>query len=326
MVEAPQATASRPVALLSRLERDVLKVVLYFDLFRHPLSPQEIYEFLPSNSTTPAEVASVCSSPTLTAIIDSFQGLFFLKERGSECVSERRNKENIAARRWKIARFVVSLIGYFPFVRGVGISGELSKGVSTAESDIDYVVITKGGRLWICRTLLIIFKKTVLFNSKKYFCINHVVSEDHLQVVPHNVYTALELATVQPMLNDVLFIRYHAENPWLEQFLPNWWSSFRKDREPNISGRTFKPSILQRILELPLYGIPGDRVEQWLMRFWVNVWKRRYPDLSDEERSRRFAATPHLSTAYGGDTTTVILSRYRERLERFALLDHHISS
>ncbi|MEX1275163.1 MAG: hypothetical protein WEE20_04480 [Bacteroidota bacterium] len=326
MVEATFSFAplSRPVD--SHLHRDVLKVLLYFDLFRHPLSPLEIYEFLPSNSTTPSQVAGACVHFPLSAVLDSSDGLFFLKERGARCVTERRSKEAIARRRWMIARLMAALIRHFPFVRGVGVSGELSKGVSTEKSDIDYVLVTEEGRLWICRTLLILFKKVALLNSKKYFCVNHLVTERSLEVEPKNVYTAIELATVKPVCNHGLFQRYREANPWVRDFLPNWWNQFAGSMENGSPEKQSRRPLLQRILEFPFRGSLGDRLDRWLMRQWQDLWKRRYPGISEEARARLFASTPHLSTAYGGDILTVILGRYREQLRRYGLLDESLPS
>lgn len=321
MVVATHPYAPPAVPANSLLQRDVLKVLLYFDLFRHPLSPDEIYEFLPSNSTTPSNVARACSSAPLNTVVNLSGEFFFLKERGAGCVAERMIKEATAHRRWRIARFMSRLISHFPFVRGVGISGELSKGVSSEEGDIDYVLITEQGRLWICRTLLILFKKIVLMNSKKFFCLNHFVSRDRFEVERRDLYVAMELATIKPVVNPCLFDRYLEANPWIEGYLPNWWKKFSGSRQRVPARANVDGSLVQRLLELPFQGSWGKRLDEQLMRYWQALWKRRYPGLSDEARARLFSATPSLSTAYGGDFLTSILARYREQLGRYDLLD-----
>src|SRR5947207_638283 len=72
----------------------------------------------------------------------------------------RTEREHLAAKRLRIARFMTLIIKRFPFVRGVFLSGDLSKGVAHADSDIDYVIVTAPHRLWICRSMLVLFKKT----------------------------------------------------------------------------------------------------------------------------------------------------------------------
>src|SRR4029453_8923510 len=91
------------------------------------------------------------------------------------------------------------LIASFPYVRCVCISGSLSKKYFDDTTDIDFFVITKPGRLWVCRTFLILFKKLFLLNSKKYFCINYFIDSDNLEIPDQNIFTATELTTLIPM-------------------------------------------------------------------------------------------------------------------------------
>jgi predicted nucleotidyltransferase len=98
---------------------------------------------------------------------------------------------------WKLAGIVTHVIKRFPFVRGVFVTGSLSKNSSDSSSDLDFMVITRKGRLWIARTLLMLFKKIFLLNSYKYFCINFLLSEDNLEIEDKNVFTATEVMTVK---------------------------------------------------------------------------------------------------------------------------------
>lgn len=206
---------------------------------------------------------------------------------------------------------MAAVIRRFPFVRAVFVSGELSKGVASEHGDVDFVIVTANNRLWICRTLLILFKKIVLFNSKKYFCLNHFISERNLVVDEQNVYTALELGTLKPLHNQQLFYAYINANPWLSSFLPNY-------RPPN--GAT-KPSYsrIQHIFESIFFEPYASKLDAWLLEFWKGAWKKRYPYLPDEKRSTIFRSTPDLSTAYYGDFAEAILTKYQERLRQFGL-------
>ena len=81
----------------------------------------------------------------------------------------------------------------FPFVRGVFLSGSISKGFMSESDDIDYFIITAPGRLWLTRTLLILFKKIFLFNSFRNFCLNYFIDSENLYIPEHNRYTATEI-------------------------------------------------------------------------------------------------------------------------------------
>lgn len=301
------------IPLHSLLERDILKVLLYFDVFNHPVNAEEIYSFLPSNSTNPAEVAWRCQSFPLNGYVAEQRGLYFLSERKNS-VRQRLEKESLALRRWKMAVIMARIIRCFPFVRGIFVSGELSKGVSSKEGDIDFVIVTAENRLWICRTLLILFKKIFLLNKKKYFCLNHFVSENHLEFEVRNVYSAVEVATLKPLYNLPLFERYIHANSWIKEFLPNW-----KLTDQRFEFVTDNPSIVQRLLEPFFADKLSTNVDTWLMNYWRGIWKKRYPHFSDEKRERLFQCRSFISTAYGEDFLNKILSSYEQRLVRFGV-------
>ena len=296
------------------MQQDILRVLLYFDIFNHPLRPEEIHTFLPSNSTNPAEITRACQADPLAALIDRKGSYFFLGTANASCTEERRRKEQLARRRWRTASFMAKLIGKFPFVRGVFVSGELSKGLASKRGDIDFVIVTCGNRLWICRTLLILFKKIFLLNSKKYFCLNHFVAEDHLEFEMRNVYSAIEIATLKPLVNLALFQKYMAANAWIDEFLPNW-----KVDEELRDHHDKKRSRIQRLLEFLFPTRIADHLDDVLMRTWQKVWKRRYAYLGDEQRERQYQCRKHISTAYGVDFLRKILEMYQLRLNRFEL-------
>jgi hypothetical protein len=294
------------------LENDILKVLLYFDVFRFPLTVSEIYRFLPSNSITPAHVLAALDSPSLRGKVQSKNDLFYLTTAAGGYAEERREKELRAARMMSIARVMAKIICMFPYVRGVFLSGELSKGIASKKSDIDFVIVTKERRLWLARTLLILFKKVFLLNRKRFFCVNQLITEDHLRVEIRNVYSATEVATLLPLENDAMFSRYMHANFWITQFFPNWRideSLLRTDREDTNTVR----SVLEWIIPDSI----ADDLDRWFMLKWQRLWKMRYPDLDDEERNRKFQCSEYLSTAYGEDYQEPVLDAFGLRLREY---------
>lgn len=256
-------------------------------------------------------MAEACHAFPLTSLVSQYRGYYALNADCNRLVDTRKEKEERAKQHWKIATLMASVIERFPFVRAVFVSGELSKGVASEQGDVDFVIITANNRLWICRTLLILFKKIVLFNSKKYFCLNHFISERNLVVNEQNIYTALELGTLKPLHNQQLFYAYIDANPWLFSFLPNY-------RPPNGATKR-RHSRIQHLLELIFFEPYASKLDAWLLTFWIKIWKKRYPSLSDEKRAAIFRSTLDLSTAYYGDFAETILTKYQERLQQLGL-------
>ncbi|MEX2190880.1 MAG: hypothetical protein WEB33_09305 [Bacteroidota bacterium] len=309
-------SAAQPLfAEPSPLQQDVLRTILYFDVFHYPLSPREIYEYLPSNSTSPAEVHKACVNVPLTFLLREDAGLYYLPQVSGERdpVLDRRENEQRAKRFMRIARVMGWIIRQFPFVRGVGVSGELSKGVVSPDGDIDFIVVTARRRVWVTRTLLILFKKVFLFNRKKYFCVNHFIAEDYFAVPEKNRYIALEIATLAPLFNASFFRRFVDHNSWIRTYFPNIQSVHTEDALDVPQG------IFQKILELPLRRAFGDRLDEYLMGRWRSIWRRRYRHLSDDKLRELFRTEESISTAYAGDFLSQILQEYSKRLAAFGL-------
>ncbi len=301
--------------ILPTLQQNILKTLLYFDIFNHPLTLAEVYRFLPSNSITPQDVKGACLSETLSDTIAAKAGYYYLKSREDAIVLSRLQKERRARRMLIAARIMAGLVGAMPFVRAVFISGELSKGVAGSDGDIDFFIVTAPQRVWIVRTCCAAFKKLFLFNSKKLFCYNHIVSETRLEVEEQNTYTAIELVTLMPLKNEAMWHRLQRSNSWTRNFLPN-----ARHAHQESNGAPPAIPVIERILTALVSREGLDRLDHWLLDRWRRAWERRYPDLAPEKRLRLFRSGKDISTAYGNDFSERILTSYYNRLQEYHLM------
>ena len=205
------------------ISREILKTLLYYDIFRHPLKTDELYTFLPEKSVPKSEVIETIdkSSDMENSDFSQKNGYVFIKPN-EDYIENRLRKEEYSSRMWKIVRYVVHIIKRFPYVRAIMVTGSLSKNSSSRESDLDFMVITKKNRLWISRTLLMLFKKIFLLNSYKYFCINYFITEDSMEIEDKNIFTATEVATVKGVYNTGLIKKFLESNTWVNNFFPNY--------------------------------------------------------------------------------------------------------
>jgi hypothetical protein len=206
------------------------------------------------------------------------------------------------------------IIRRFPFVRAVFVSGDLSKNVATRKSDIDFFILTEPDRLWIARTLLILFKKTFLLNRKKYFCLNSFATTDHLTLDERNIFLATEIATLTPLSNSALFTRYRRANAWIREYFPNF--ADENTGAPPVCNRG---SLIQKLLEYPFRFIPAGRLDSYLLAMMERTWARRYPEFDEETRNRIFRCTKNESRAYAGNFQDKILAVYAQRLREFGV-------
>ncbi len=92
-------------------------------------------------------------------------------------------------------------------------------------SDLDFFIITAPNRLWIARTLLVLYKRVFLANSHKHFCVNYFIDEKHLEIEEKNLFTATELATVIPLYGSKQYENLQGVNSWLARILPQLYTT-----------------------------------------------------------------------------------------------------
>nr|BCX00100.1 MAG: hypothetical protein KatS3mg041_0146 [Bacteroidota bacterium] len=285
-----------------QLSEGALSAALYFDLFGHVLSADELWAFLPVEADWYAFRRAL-----LHSVLVPIGGFWCLPGR-EELVSLRKERERRARQLMVAARWVGRFLAGVPFVRAVFLSGQLSKGVADPGADVDLFLITAERRLWIVRSLLIAFKKSALLNSRRFLCLNYLVTEAHLRIPERNLFTATELVTLRPLWGEAYRSRLLQANAWLWRFLPNTpWPIPQGDNAPR---RPLGRAPCTRLC---------DEIDERLRRFWVHTWARRYPHLSPEERARRFRSTPFASKAHPEDFQDRILSAYADRLRLWGL-------
>lgn len=231
----------------------------------------------------------------------------------------RREKGNaLAQKRLPLAARMSSLISSFPFVRGVGISGSLSKNYMDEKSDIDFFIITTPGRLWVARTLLVLFKKIFLFNSFRYFCVNYLISEDNLEIEDKNIFTATELVTLIPMYGADIFRLFYAENGWAFRHLPN--SNLR----PMDGIRPARARGLKWVAERLLSGSLGRALDHRFMQLTIRHWKRKFPEYSRTEFHHAFRSRRNVSKHHPQNFQRKVLEALESRIRDFEAR-HHVS-
>lgn len=240
-------------------------------------------------------------------IVFRYGDYYALQATVEELVSQRLDKEEQAKSYFKKLPFYARLIRSFPFVSAIGISGSLSKNVMHDDGDIDYFIITKPGRLWICRTFLVGFKKLFLFNSKKYFCVNYFVDEENLTIPDHNIFTAIETNFLLPVYNFEMIDQFKKSNEWSGAFLHSFKHPFGVKE---IKGKSW----LGRFLEFCLRGKLGDRLDLRLMKYTYKRWEKKFQNFDAKKFELTMRTNRGVSKHHPRDFQNKVLKAYNERL------------
>lgn len=307
----PKFSSEKSVRL-SPLSKTIIRLILYFDIFKHPLTAEEIFQ--------------CCSEPaaSLPLIKDELnllvnQGLiawhnhFYFLENSQHVVLRRLTGEENARKALKIARRFSRLISLFPFVRGVYISGSLSKGYMDHETDIDYFIVTKPGRLWLSRSLLVLFKKIFLLNSRKYFCLNYFVDEDNLRIPDKNFFTATELAFIIPTCNYELYSHLIDRNRWIRNYYPNFPLRGKDGVIP------LKRPVVKNAMEALLSGGLGEKLDAFFFRITLNHWKKKFLHFDETTFDLRMRSRKNVSKHHPNGFQDKILNAWEEKTDAFEI-------
>ena len=299
--------------VITRVDEQILRTLLYFDIFNYPLKSEEVFKFLGIPALDKSIVTSRLSSLRDQKIIFQFGEFFSLKN--DHALIDRRLKGNKEAEKYLIlAQKKANLISKFPFVRAVLASGSLSKGYMDEGSDLDFFIITAPNRLWIARTLLVLYKRVFLANSHKHFCVNYFVDEKHLEIEEKNLFTATELATVIPLYGSKQYENLQEVNSWLVEFFPNYTPRSISDVPPS------KLSWPKKVFEGLISLFFANTVEKYLQNATRSRWKRLYEkSYSASDFKVAFKSKSHASKNHPRNFQRTIIEVYDEKLRSFGL-------
>ncbi len=248
-------------------EQSIIKALAYFDIFNYPLTQEEIYNFLDK----PLEMEVVTA--TLFQLVEEKRifllGSFYSLQADAALRSRRIIGNHKAETLLKTAYRVGGFLYQFPFVRGIGISGSLSKNFADQDTDIDFFVITRTNRLWIARTLMHLFKKlTFITGHQHWYCMNYYIDEEAMLIGEQNIFTATELITLLPVCGNGTMDRFYGQNNWTAHFFPNQ----QLGRQSMLLSR---PGFIKKSVEWLLNNRLGNALDELLMRITARRWKKK---------------------------------------------------
>jgi Nucleotidyltransferase domain len=284
---------------------ETLKTILYFSIFRYPLKIEEIHSYTNYESIldTEKELQHLIEEKILIKVDD-----FYVYGSDLDSVIKRMRGNMYAGRALKIARQKAKFIAKFPFVKAVGVSGSLSKGYYDNESDIDFFVITEPNKLWLCRTILMLYKKIFLLNSRQYFCINYFVSTSQLEIEEKNRFTATEMKTLIPMQGKTVFEDFFRKNQWVNDY-------FNKFQPELALVPNFKKPIATKSIELVFGNQIGDFIDSSFKKITLTKWKAKFRMMTEEDFKIALKSTKNISKHHPSHFQKKVILALNNRIE-----------
>ena len=312
---------------MQSLEISILKTVAYFNVFSYPLNVDEIVFFL-DQPATEKEIIPALFHLVKTKQLFQFSNFYSLRNE-PHLITRRINGNELALKDIKKAKAVARFLSWMPFIKGIAISGSLSKNFADENSDLDFFIITAANRLWIVRMMYaFLFKIASTLKLKNWFCLNYFIDEADLKIKEQNIFTAIEVATLMPLKGEGVCKDFFQSNNWVYQFLPNYKPDFSYMKNK-------RPIIVKRITEWLLNATIANKLDDKLHAFFKERFERMTAQNIQSEKGLTigaYEAGKHVCKPLPQYFQPKILNKFleqfkisKERYYRFANDEYYIS-
>jgi hypothetical protein len=300
---------------ITEQHKAILQTVLYFDIFKHPMKEKEIAENCGVTISAKAvreSLAELLTYGYLKQVKD-----YFMPHWADIDNVPRREKANACAEEMMAEAYTHSKkVSRLPFIKGLCISGSLSKNYFDEKSDVDFFVITKGNRLWICRTIFALVYRLTPKRKEKFYCLNYFISEADLKIEDKNIFVATELVYLIPTFGYDSYLKLMETNSWSRDWMPN------KSTHEGANCDDPKPGLFKRLIESFFIGKFGDKLDEYLQKITARRWTRNHSgDLDQRQfevqyRARRHVAKRH-SKGHQEKVLTILAQKIKDMGDTF---------
>lgn len=304
------------------LKESVLATLAYFDIFNHPLKPEEIKEYLFRFNDNIRHInLYLKESPK----IESKDGYYFFKSR-KENLIKRYYSERFSKDLWRKAKRVRPLLSIIPYVRMAAVCNTLTFNCVDKKSDIDLFIITKKNRLFTSRlliTLVLHILRLRRHGSKiaKRFCLSFYISEQQLniariQLLPYDIYLAYWIKTLKPIVDQNIYKKFIENNKnWIKRYFE---TEINKQTQYLIKSKliNFLLKVIQKLLELPLDTKVGDLIEESLKKWQKKRAGKKQAKLGKEAN---IIIADHILKFHNVDRRKEVREEWKKKLQELKI-------
>lgn len=275
------------------LHARLFATLAYADIFDFPLTRTELAYWLIGKKGAGRQLSQSAKRYK--------SGKYYRLPGREEIVAIRRRRLIASNPKWLKARRVVSWLSWIPSVVAAGVSGALSVNNAERRDDIDIMIVTYPGTLWVTRLLAVLCVELLGMRRRPRqktwsdaICLNMFLSASASAVLKaeRTLFLAHEIVQLE-----ILFDRSHwygnylKINDWVADFLPEAWerkmTEARSLSEPvDFPARHFLVWVLQQAEMVSklfqLWYMRGrrttEKIDENQLRFHphdASIWVRR---------------------------------------------------
>ncbi|MBI5229843.1 MAG: hypothetical protein HY981_00895 [Candidatus Magasanikbacteria bacterium] len=254
--------------------RGIIETISLFSLFEYPLTASELALWLKSDHAVNAGYvyrAAVQLTQKKESPIGFKNGFFFLSCHEAS-VEHRMQNFLTHLPKFSRARRAVRLISWIPFLRMAAICNTVAMATSNQESDIDFFIVARAGRLWLVRLLTALVLQCAGMRRHgrhiaNRICLSFYVADSALGLsgirLPNGDIYMLYWPTQLVLLfnKDGTYEKFAHANAWVREDLPN--TDFENAlSDTRVARDGYITRLARRTGERALQGAIGDIVER----------------------------------------------------------------
>lgn len=217
---------------MSLIKSGIIKTISYSQVFNQPLSSGEIWQ----RCLAPVENwLEFKTELTKLSNLTQKSG-YWMRSDKTYLASVRQYRKQFLNQKIRLARNWANKVIKLPFVEQIYLTGSLAAANSRRYDDIDVLVVTKPGSLWLVRLVVTLYTQWLelrrpvwagqeSWQSNNKICLNMYIEADQVRLdrKQRNLYTAFEviqaqlLASKQSGLSKLWFV---SQNSWVKKHLP----------------------------------------------------------------------------------------------------------
>jgi hypothetical protein len=188
----------------------VVRALSFFDIFDHPLTDRELFEYVYGANVHPrldffSFVTTIRTFPSTHCVCT--HGLWHLVGRES-ILATHTYRSASTFRKLRRLSLLARLIRHVPFVRGVYVCNTFAFNAANAASDIDVLIVVRSGRIWTARILTsallsLFFIRRTHRRVKNRICLSFYLADRALNIskfkLPDDIYLSYWLRTLVPL-------------------------------------------------------------------------------------------------------------------------------
>ncbi len=259
---------------MGQIVRMVLSTVCYYDAMDYPLTSFEVWKHLSYDDIgnvrkqyrkghSIGEVLEVLNILVHDKRLVVCNGFFVLPGR-ERLVTLRLSRGNLSVRKLRKMQRMMRVLRFVPFVRQVWVTGRLAMKFAQNKSDLDVLVVLKGGHIWIGR--LVVTAVVHLFGWRRHgrytrdrLCLNYFITTKSLEISLDDRFSAHEYMMARCLFGSISPVKFLVANNWITKFRPHFDSLLLLPSMYNIRDTNFA-HFVRRTGEW-LFG------SQWLEQF-----------------------------------------------------------